>query len=240
MKNLLRKVVNKILLPHSRLVYAQSGEDIIMDNLFYKLNIRRPSYLDIGANHPAYISNSYYFYMRGSQGVCVEPNPALYKKIRQARPRDKVINVGVGIDEQKEADFYLFPAYADGLGTFSKKEAEYWGEIGMEGLGKIHYEQVIRMPLQTINAIIRDNFDRCPDFISIDVEGLDLQILKTLDFDSFQPLVLCVETLCYDENKREFKNTDTIEFLKSKGYGVYADTHINTIFLKNDSKRFNI
>jgi FkbM family methyltransferase len=232
MKNLFRKIVNKILLPYSRLTYSQSGEDIILLNLFYKLNIRKPTYLDIGANNPVYISNTYYFYLSGSSGVCVEPNPHLCRKFRRVRPRDKVINVGVGIDEQKEADFYLFPSYADGLGTFSKKEAEYWGEIGMEGIGKIHYEKIIRMPLQTINTIIRDYFDRCPDFISIDVEGLDLQILKTLDFHTFQPRVLCVETLLYDENKKEFKNTDTIEFLESKGYEVYADTHINTIFLR--------
>jgi FkbM family methyltransferase len=234
MKNLFRKIVNKILLPYSRLSYAQSGEDIILANLFYKLNIQRPTYLDIGANNPNYISNTYYFYLTGSSGVCIEPNPRLCRKFRRVRPRDKVINVGVGIDERQEADFYLFPPHADGLSTLSKKEADYWGEIGMEGLGKIHYEQVIRIPLKNINELIRDNFERCPDFISIDVEGLDLQILKTLNFDAFQPRVLIVETLCYDEKKKEFKNTDAIEFLQSKGYGVYADTHINSIFLRKE------
>ena len=65
MKNLFRKLVTKIILPHSQLSYAQSGEDLILAHLFYKLNIAKPTYLDIGANHPSFISNTYFFYLRG-------------------------------------------------------------------------------------------------------------------------------------------------------------------------------
>ena len=126
MKNSFRKLVNKIILPYSQLTYAQAGEDLILANLFYKLSIGNPSYLDIGANHPSYISNTYYFYLRGSRGVCVEPNPYLFKKIERLRKHDTVLNVGVGLSEQSEADFYLFPKRAHGLSTFSKEEAEYW------------------------------------------------------------------------------------------------------------------
>lgn len=232
MKNLFRKLVNKVILPNSQLIYAQSGEDIILSHLFYKMNISHPTYLDIGANHPAYISNTYYFYLRGSNGVCVEPNPNLYKKIKRSRPRDKVINIGIGINEETKADFYLFPRYADGLSTFSKEEAVYWEETGMRQLGRIKYEKIIEVPLQTINTVIKNNFEQTPDFISIDVEGLDLQILQSLDFDSYAPLVICVETLSYDQDQNEHKREDIISFVKSKGYEIYADTHINTIFLR--------
>jgi FkbM family methyltransferase len=196
------------------------------------MNISHPTYLDIGANHPSYISNTYYFYIRGSKGVCVEPNPNLYKKIKKLRPRDKVMNVGIGINEETMADFYLFPKYADGLSTFSKEEAAYWGETGMKQIGRIKYEKIIKIPLQTINTVIRNNFKQTPDFISIDVEGLDLQILQSLDFDSYAPLVLCVETLSYDQYQTEYKREDIISFVKNKGYEIYADTHVNTIFLR--------
>lgn len=229
MKNLFRKVVNKILLPNSQLAYAQSGEDLILAHLFYKIGIQNPSYLDIGANHPSYISNTYYFYLRGSHGVCIEPNPSLYKQIKKIRPRDVVINIGIGIDNVSEADFYLFPPEADGLSTFSKTEAEYWGEVGMKNVGKIKYKEVIKIPLRSINEIIEKNFDEKPDFISLDVEGLDLAILQSLDYSKFSPKVICVETLLYDENQLESKNTEIIKFLESKGYSVYADTHVNTI-----------
>jgi len=232
MRNLLRKVINKVLLPHSRLVYAQSGEDLILDGLFYKQGIQRPSYLDVGANHPAYISNTYYFYLRGSKGVCVEPNPRLARSIEKKRPRDIVLNVGVGIDEQAEADFYLFPHYAHGLSTFSKKEAEHWQEVGMKGMGKIPYEKVIKMPLKPINSIIKTHFAVPPDLLSLDVEGLDLPILQTLDFNLYRPVAICVETLMYDEQQREHRREDIIGYLQAKDYTVYADTHVNTIFLR--------
>ncbi len=232
MRNLFRKIVTKLLLKHSQLVYAQSGEDLILAQLFFKLDILHPTYLDIGANHPMYISNTYYFYMRGSKGVCIEPNPYLYQKIKKVRPRDTVLNVGIGITGESAADFYLFPEHAHGLSTFSKEEAEYWQHTGMKKVGKIQYEKVIQVPLQTINTVIGDNFQQTPDFISIDVEGLDLQILQSLDFEAYAPLVLCVETLAYDEQQREHKKDNIIEYVKSKGYEVYADTHINTIFLR--------
>jgi FkbM family methyltransferase len=232
MKNLFRKVVNKVILPHSQLAYGQSGEDLILAHLFYKLNIRQPTYLDIGANHPAFISNTYYFYLRGSSGVCIEPNPRLSRKIRKTRSRDIVINAGLGMDERQEADFYLFPEKYDGLSTFSKVEADYWGTTGMKTIGTIHYEKVIKVPLITINGIMEKYFDKGPDFISLDVEGLDLDILQSLNYNLYAPKVICVETLLYDEQQKESKNQAISEFLTGKGYDVYADTHVNTIFSK--------
>lgn len=232
MKNLFRKLVNKKLLPDSQLVYAQSGEDLIMAHIFHKLNIRKPSYLDIGANHARYISNTYYFYLRGSSGICVEPNPALAAELKRMRPRDTVINAGVGTGEQAAADFYLFPPGADGLSTFSREEAEYWGEVGMKGVGKIRYEQVIKMPLLSVNSILEKNAAGVPDLLSLDVEGLDLEILRSLDFTRFAPKVICVETLLYDKQQKEHKHTEIIDFLTGKGYTLYADTHVNSIFVK--------
>ena len=231
MKNLYRKIVNKLVLPHSQLAYAQSGEDLILAGLFYKLNINQPTYLDIGANHPSYISNTYYFYIRGSSGVCIEPNPVLFKKFKQLRPRDTVLNIGIGVDNETEADFYLFPESAHGLSTFSREEALYWQEVGMKRVGKIKYEKIIRVPLKTINTVISQYCDKVPHFISIDVEGLDLAILQSLNFEKYQPLVICVETLAYDDQQNEYKRQEVLEFLQSKGYSIYADTHVNTIFL---------
>ncbi len=233
MKNLFRKIVNKLLLPHSQLGYAQSGEDLILSHLFYKISISRPTYLDIGANHPFFISNTYYFYMRGSRGVCVEPNPYLSKLIRRKRPHDKVIQAGVGINKESSADFYLFPKHAHGLSTFSKKDAEYWGRVGMKKTGPIRYEKIIQVPLININSIIEDNFKTPPDIISLDVEGLDLGILESLDHIKNHPKVICVETLLYDERQQEAKNGKLIDFLVSKDYSIYADTHVNTIFIHN-------
>lgn len=231
MKNTIRKFVNKLLLPHSKLAYAQSGEDVILDYLFSKLGIKNPSYLDIGANHPISISNSYLFYLKGSKGVCIEANPILAEKIKSVRPKDTVLAKGVGINDNEELDFYMFAEKFNGLSTFSKAEAEHWSIAGDKVYGKISYEKIIKVPIININTIINNHCRKVPDFVSLDVEGFDLQILKSLDFKIYKPAVLCVETLLYDVNQKESKNTELINFVTANGYKVYADTNINTIFL---------
>lgn len=82
-----------------------------------------------------------------------------------------------------------------------------------------------------INKIIADNFEMAPNFLSLDVEGLDFEIIKSLDFTKYKPEVLCLETLEVAENRVEIKNLKMINYIKSKGYMVYADTYINSIFV---------
>lgn len=101
----------------------------------------------------------------------------------------------------------------------------------MKKIGKINYEKIIRVPLKTINTVIGQYCNKVPDFISVDVEGLDLAILQSLNFDQYRPLVICVETLVYDKQQNEYKRQEVMDFLQSKGYSIYADTHVNTIFL---------
>lgn len=231
----LQKLVNKVLIPESQISYSQFGEDLIFEYFFNVNGIGNPSYLDVGANEPRYISNTYYFYERGSRGVLIEPNPFLYEKLKSTRPKDIVLNTGIGLSDLKEADFYIFPNYANGLNTFSEKEARHWEEIGMKGLGKIPVEKVIKMPLVPINSIMEKYFsEKVPDFISLDVEGLDLEILQSMDFDLYRPALICVETLKYDDNQNGYKDTSVTDFMLTKNYAVYADTRANTIYCKND------
>jgi FkbM family methyltransferase len=207
--------------------YSQAGEDIILMYLFNSVGISTPAYLDIGANHPVSGSNTYIFYEAGSTGVCVEADPSLFAELSKVRKNDKCLNVGVTFDDRREADFYVFPLA--GLNTLSKEEAEY-----REKHGSYKVESIIKIPLKTINEVIEENFDKTPDLISIDIEGIDLDVLKSLDFDKYRPLAICVETITYSENRKERKITEILDFVTSKGYFVYADTHINTIFVNQE------
>ena len=82
-----------------------------------------------------------------------------------------------------------------------------------------------------INVVLAENFDRCPNFISLDVEGYDFEILNTFDFSTYRPEVFCLETITYTEDNTEQKETEILEFMDSHGYMVYGDTYINTIFV---------
>lgn len=231
----IKRKLTSTFFPHVRRSYSQSGEDIIISDLFNRLTIKHPTYLDIGANDPVALNNTYRLYLRGSKGVCVEPNPILHQKIQMKRKRDICLNAGVAFDEKREADFYIFPEKFSGLNTFSKEEADFWEQTGNEEIGRHKVEKVVKMKLIDINELIGKYFSPHPNLISVDVEGFDFQIIKKINFDIYKPEVFCIETLGFIDNNKEIKKTEIIDFFKTQGYFVYADTYINTIFCKKES-----
>jgi FkbM family methyltransferase len=208
--------------------YSQSGEDKILRLLFASFGKGQISYLDVGTNDPVAINNTYLFYRNGASGVCVEPNPALCRLIERTRPRDKCLNVGIGVEDGLIADFYLMSSHT--LSTFSKEEAEQ-----LDAAGTYTIQEVQRVPLMTINTIIEKNFDRAPDLVSIDVEGWNEEIVRSFDFTRCRPFCFCVETITFSESFDGMKLNGIIEFFERNNYSVYADTRINTIFIDNEA-----
>ena len=205
-----------------RLSYAQFGEDIIAASIFWYLGIPKPSYLDIGAFAPAALSNTFYFYKRGCSGVCVEPNPAHLRRFRQARRRDICLNAGAGSTDQASVPFYALSDSA--LSVFDEAVAR---QHVAKGTARI--ERVVSVPIYSLNTLIEKHCRRCPDFLSLDVEGLDLAILQAMDFTRYRPAVICVETIDFYSQR---KDQAIITFMESQGYQVQADTVINTIFVE--------
>lgn len=206
--------------------YAQAGEDAVLRFLFNDKKISNIKYLDVGANTPMYVSNTYWFYTNGSTGVCVEADRTLIPEIESVRPNDKVINVGVAVSEQTVADFYIFDI--KGLNTFDKEEALRREKMGFK------IADVAKVELVNINTIIKNNFATYPDLLSIDIEGLDLEVLKSLDYSQYPIPVICVETCMFSENHVRPKDHSISDFLLKTGYEVYADTYINTIFVNKE------
>ena len=86
-----------------------------------------------------------------------------------------------------------------------------------------------------INDVIRSHFATYPAIISIDVEGLDLAILKSMDFDLYRPEIICVESITFSTTNEQDKINSISDFMLSKGYFVFADTYVNTIFCKKEA-----
>lgn len=206
-----------------KISYSQCGEDLILQQLFMVLGIGKVSYLDIGAHHPTYLSNTYLFYENRGHGVCVEPDPSLFEEFGKKRPHDVNLNCGVGVSPG-EADFFVMSTST--LNTFSKEEAERYQSYGQQRILK-----TIRIELKSVNEILEKNFEKCPNLVSLDVEGMDYLILQNFDFGKYRPEVFCLETLSYTENKSERKLTEIIDLMHENGYLTYADTYINTIFV---------
>ncbi len=209
--------------------FSQMGEDRIIRHLFNWFNKKNISYLDIGANDPSNGNNTYYFYREGGRGVCVEPNPALCKRIKKVRPKDICINAGIGNGEEIVADFYSMNIHS--LSTFSKIDAQQLQETG-----KYKINEVLKIPLKNINSIIEGHFQNGIDLISIDVEGWNEQIIESFDFTRCRPFCFCIETLSFALEGEAQKMQKIFNIMEKNEYKVYADTYLNTIFLNKDLK----
>jgi FkbM family methyltransferase len=209
--------------PSGKVSYSQFGDDLTTASLFSGLKGLCMSYIDIGASDPVEGNNTYFFYLRGARGVLVEPNVACTELLRTRRPRDTVLTVGIGTDDRAEADYYVMQG-APGLNTFDKEQAE---RLARETPYKI--ERVLKLPLVGINRVMAEHFaDKPLDFLSIDIEGLDYAVLKTLDFRKYRPKVICAETLITNTNRH---NPDTTKLLIENGYEIRGMNLANTFYV---------
>lgn len=219
------------------LSYSQSGEDAIAAYVLRFLG-KAPgevTYLDLGANHAKELSNTYCFYRLGARGVLVEANPELIPELVRTRPDDIVLNAVVGERSGETLDFYVLNG--DGLSTVSLEDAQKACQLNPELTIKAKYE----VESCTANEILEKHFTAAPDILSVDLEGLDETILRSIDYERYSPGIIILENIPYTPllsvDQREY---GCVDFLHGKGYTEYAFTGINSIFvLKKIVEEFN-
>lgn len=207
--------------------YSQMGEDLI---IAYHLKTRgfspgKIKYIDIGAFAPKTLSNTYYFYKHGAFGVLIEPDIDLIKPLKSARKRDIVLNIGISKEEKFDADFYVINPPT--LNSFSKEMADFVNsDAGRKAYGNdIGVKEVRKVNLVNINTVIKDHFNgRAPELLSIDAEGLDWDILSSLDFDLYSPYTICIEI---NQNYEK-----VLQLLLLKKYCLVGYNQLNAIFMK--------
>jgi FkbM family methyltransferase len=203
--------------------FSQCGEDLLIKYVFDLRGISKPSYIDIGANDPFFISNTALFYANGSRGINIEANPPLLEQFKLSRPKDVNLNIGIS-DKEEELPFYIMKDNT--LSTFSKEECDF-----MISKGKV-LQEIKKIKLTTLSAVLEKYFNnKFPDFMSIDVEGMDFQILQSIDFSKSMPKVICVEAAEYSPVGAGARRSELIDFLVSKGYYEYANTNLNAIMV---------
>lgn len=229
LKNFLRNIFERFVGKGAKRIdckmsFSQNGEDILLKILLFDiLKMSQISYLDIGANDPRRFSNTYLFYTMfadKSKGMLIEPNPELCEKIRMVRKRDIVLQAGiVGKETDNKMVYYMMSDNT--LNSFSETEMENYKAQGYKLMKEVMIDVV------GVNTVL-ERYGKC-NLLSIDVEGLDFDILKNLNYDLYAPEVICVENCRHNSVKHS--DTDIDKLLKEKGYTVFADTHVNTIFV---------
>ena len=208
--------------------YSQAGEDKIIEFILSYLGEKNVglSYLDIGCNDYKSLSNSYALYKKGVRGVLIDANPIYIDEIKMYRPEDIVLNCGIGAKNSEKMKFYILNT--PGLDSFdleSIKEAQRqtpWIEIVDE----------IEVPVYTLDEIYEKYFASVPTIVSLDVEGLEMDILKSTNFEKYRPYIFIIETIEYREKiSVTNKRNDIINLMFENDYIEYAFTGVNSIFI---------
>lgn len=212
--------------------YAQLGEDRILRFLFDAIGrgTSELTYIDIGAAYPAGHNNTFLFYTLGGRGVLVEPDPAYLPAYNLVRPRDAVEQVAIVPERMTGERSLQFHRMTDrGWSTVSESHVEKAIALGKSGKS----DEVFEVKVASINQLLeRHCADGSLDILSIDIEGLDQEVINELDFSRFHPKAIIVENN-YNISKKTFEKTSETILVKA-GYRLFASTFVNSIFVREE------
>lgn len=189
------------------------GEDMILRKIFYKKS--KGFYVDIGTYHPKKSSNTYFFYKKGWNGINIDVMPGSMNSFERFRKRDINLEIPLGKD-RKLAKYYKFENKA--LNGFESPKLQVKDSSKPQNkLKKIHHFQT-----KPLNSILEGHLPEgiIIDFLSIEVEGQELRILKSFDFEKYCPRWILAELWDYSMNSGFENSLDSL--LKKKGYSPTA------------------
>jgi len=209
---------------YSKKSYSQEGEDLILMRIFEKQKIG--FYLDVGAHHPKRFSNTYLFYKKGWKGINIDARPGSMKSFNKSRSRDINIEAAISKKPQK-LNYYMFdePAingFSQEISSFRNKNSEY------------NIKEVIEIKTVRLDDLLQEQYleQNTIDFLNIDVEGLDFEVLQSINLEKYNVRVICIEALKSSLN--EINNHEISAYLELYGYQPYAKA-VNTVIYKKEN-----
>lgn len=205
--------------------YSQEGEDRILARLFD--SAREGFYVDVGALHPMRFSNTFLFYRRGWRGVNIDAMPGSMRLFERCRPRDTNVEAGIGLTAGS-IPFYVFNEPA--LNSFDRELSE------SRDVAPYKIQKVIDVRVSPLNEVLGGCLPHgnVPSFLTVDVEGRDLDVLRSNDWSAFRPTYVLAE--CLGMTVEEAMQGPVSEFMSSVGYHFIAKT-VNTAFYQAGDSR---
>ena len=204
--------------------FSSAGEDMILRHLLGSDKMGG-FYVDVGAFHPTLFSNTYFFYLNGWRGINVEARPGSKKLFDRLRPRD--VNLEVGVSGSCGVMTYYFIDETSPMNSFSR---EFLAQIGMTGQVKAE----IPVPILPLATVLERHLPegQTIDFMNVDVEGHDFEVLESNDWRRFRPKVIVVE----DEQVNAGESC-ILRMMKGHGYEMCGQ---NVIILDKINEYFLI
>ena len=206
------------------------GEDLIIQNYFK--NKPKGFYVDVGCYHPLQGNNTHLLYKNGWSGINFDINHYSIKLFDFLRKRD--LNINSGISRKKGQ-----------LTMYYRKEINMLNTLD-EKIAKIHFRNGYKkknIQVNTLNFFLSKNFKKLNkiDFINIDVEGYELDALKSLNFSIYKPQLICIEIhnikKMYDTNYKYLKSNDVYNYLINKKYKVIWKNKYSFIFERKNNEK---
>lgn len=215
------EIVRKTLDQHSRLSYAQVGEDIVLD-WFFPLDVG--FYVEVGCNHPKAYSNTFNLYKKGWRGICIDANESLIREHKRYRKRD--ISVCSAISDREQE--VIFTEFVDPL--ISSVDAAH--------VAKWIEERPVKskrsLTTKTLDNVIRGfNAPNDFDLLSIDVEGHDYEVLLSINLSRYRPKLILIEMHGFDISN---PNANKVyAHLVSMNYRMIGYLVVNGYFVSKDA-----
>jgi FkbM family methyltransferase len=216
------KLIRKTFITkYQRSYYSQFGEDAVLRELIGKN--KNGCYIDVGCYHPKKFSNTYMLYKNGWSGINIDLEAEKIYCFDLARPKD--INIVSAISDKNEL-VTIYKNREFSLETTINKE------IG-ESLDAFYQSTITT---QTLNQIIRNTpyKNKQFDLLSIDCEGNDFSVLKSIDLNTYIPKIIIIET--HLRKIESICNSDIYNYLTSNGYALKSWIHLSLIFILTGSE----
>ncbi|MFN2494204.1 MAG: FkbM family methyltransferase [Pyrinomonadaceae bacterium] len=219
-----RKLV-KFLLGHEPhgLTFASNGEDSILNYLFaFKSD---GFFVDVGAFHPIVASNTYLFYLKGWRGISIDARPGSMSAFRKVRSQDTNLELAIS-NTSEELSYYLVDDGQSPMNSFSKEFIQY---LHIEGA----VTGEIKIPTTPLARVLSEHVPpkRAIDFFTIDVEGMEVRVLRSNDWRKFRPKVVMVES--FDGLSSALLESDLVTTLANEDYRPIVKTTNEIVFLDN-------
>lgn len=206
--------------------YAQNAEDVRLRRAFAGQSTG--FYIDVGANDPVAFSITKHFYEAGWSGINVEPLPTKFALLRQDRPRDVNLNVGCS-NRPGVLTLYAGRGGASGMSSFTEQEVREHRRRGFE------FDELSRDVLTLATICETHAAARTVDFLSIDVEGHELEVLQGADFSRYRPRVVVVEAT--RPNTTEPTHAGWEHVLLDNGYLFTVFDGLNRYYVRQEDSR---
>ena len=206
--------------------FAQNLEDVLM---FRALGGKRNGfYVDVGAGSPGWDSVTHWFSRIGWTGINIEPNPILFCDIPSQRSRDINLNVGIHPTQGTMTFYQVLQneiGHGWGLSSFNPEAKEIAQRLGFT-------VNPIDVPVEPLTPILDEHAKRTIDFLKIDVEGLEREVILSCDFAKHRPRILCIESIKPEHGIPNFENWEPI--LVDSGYIFAAFDGINNYYVRRE------